>query len=218
LGIKDKFINIDLYSSFETSKIRVMKKFTLALLFSLLCSGAFSTVVLIGVDGCSFNPSSITISIGDTIRWYLDANVARKTSSINIPPGAQTWDVQLDATNPTFDYIVTTAGDYYYKSKILPTCIAHFKVSEKAVVATEVNSCSYFPNPVTSKFLLIHPKECSVLEVTDINGNKIEEVELDATETNDEIDLTRLAAAVYLLNVKDLSGKIIWSGKMVKNN
>src|SRR5687768_15933183 len=110
-----------------------MKKLTLACMFSILCSCSFGTVVLVGVDGCSFNPSSLTVTVGDTIRWYLDATTIRRTSSMNIPPGAQSWDTQLDATNTTYDYVVTKAGDYYYKSNILPTCIAYFHANEKKI-------------------------------------------------------------------------------------
>lgn len=192
-----------------------MKKLILFFLIAFFANTCYCKLHLIGVDNCSFNPSSIKISMGDTIRWYYDATTTRRTSSYFIPPGADSWDVELTATTPSFDYVVNVAGDYYYKSNILPTCIAHFKVEQNITTPSVIN-CAFFPNPVVSKFLLIHPKNVGRILFCDLNGNELAGFSLDPTETNDEIEISDLRAATYIIRILDLNNKAVFVDKLVK--
>ena len=192
-----------------------MKPIIFFLLTSIAATTGYCKIHLVGVDNCSFNPSSLKIEIGDTIRWYYDANTHRRTSSYVIPPGANSWDVELTQSNLTFDYVVNVAGDYYYKSNIMPTCIAHFKVEQK-VTTSSVNNCAFYPNPVTTKFLLIHPKDVSQVLFCDLNGKELASFELDPKETNDELEISTLPSGTYIIRVMDLNNKAIFVDKLVK--
>jgi len=172
----------------------------------------------IGVDGCSFNPAvNNNIHLGDTIRWYWDANVPRRTSSLNVPPGALTWDAQLDANNQEFDYVPTVEGQYFYKSNIMPTCIASFMILAPVGINELdklASTCAFFPNPVKTTFLLIHPKNASSVQILDLEGKIVQEESLDIKETNDDISLNGLKPGNYIINVRQRR-TLIYSSKLI---
>jgi plastocyanin len=60
-----------------------------------------------------FNPNSLNVTVGDTIKWVNTAG-SHTTTSSNIPSGAATWDANLNSSTPTFLYKVTVAGTYDY--------------------------------------------------------------------------------------------------------
>ena len=196
-----------------------MKKKILILLF-LVGFFAQSKAVIhhIGVDGCSFNPSvNNSIHLGDTIRWYWDAYVPRRTSSLNVPPGAISWDEQLDVTNQEFQYVPTVAGQYFYKSNIMPTCIASFMILAPVGINELdklTSTCAFFPNPAKTTFLLIHPKNASTVQILDLEGKIIQEETLDIKETNDEITLNGLKPGNYMINVRQ-KRTLIYSSKLI---
>ena len=78
---------------------------------------AFATIHIIevgGSSGISFAPSSLTVTIGDTIKWQWD-NGQHTTTSTNIPAGAASWDEVIGSSNLSFMYVPTVPGNYNYK-------------------------------------------------------------------------------------------------------
>lgn len=88
-----------------------------AVLF-LFLQHAQATVHTVNASGTSFNPNSLNVFVGDTIRWA-HVSGSHTTTSTTIPAGAATWNSPLNVSNPTFEYHVTVAGVYNYK------CIPH---------------------------------------------------------------------------------------------
>ncbi|MBI2721994.1 MAG: T9SS type A sorting domain-containing protein [Bacteroidetes bacterium] len=180
-----------------------------------------ATIHHIGVDGCSFNPpANNTIVLGDTLHWFLDANTPRKTSSLNLPPGATAWDATLDVTHKDFYYIPSVPGQYFYKSNIMPTCIASFVVSYPTGLK-QLNplgqNCVFFPNPASTSFILIHPKNATTLEILDKNGELLKTEVLDPKETNDEILTGSLKPGSYMIVVKQKKTIIFISKLLIAN-
>ncbi len=60
-----------------------------------------------------FNPSSLNVSVGDTIRWQWDAGNHTTTSGA-IPSGAASWDEIINSSNLNYEYRVTVSGVYNY--------------------------------------------------------------------------------------------------------
>ncbi|HET8572443.1 MAG TPA: PKD domain-containing protein [Edaphocola sp.] len=92
--------------------------FYIMLLFTCCWSSqAFATIHVIdvgGSSGISFVPSSLTVTLGDTIKWEWD-NGSHTTTSTNIPAGAASWDEAINSSNLSFTYVPTVPGDYDYK-------------------------------------------------------------------------------------------------------
>jgi plastocyanin len=60
-----------------------------------------------------FNPSTLNVSVGDTVRWQWD-NGSHTTTSGVIPAGAAGWDHIINSSNQNFEYKVTAIGLYNY--------------------------------------------------------------------------------------------------------
>lgn len=92
-------------------------KQTLRAITSSLCllaaTGAGATIHTINVSSNVFTPSSLTASLGDTIRWVWQ-NGSHTTTSTTIPTGAAAWNAVSNNTNPVFQYVPAVAGTYNY--------------------------------------------------------------------------------------------------------
>ncbi len=83
------------------------------LLSLLLCSPTFALKHTVNVGNYFFNPSSLNVSVGDTVRWVW-LNGSHTTTSSSVPAGASTWDHMINSTNTFYEYPVTVAGTYNY--------------------------------------------------------------------------------------------------------
>jgi|GEM_PF-545411 len=96
-----------------------MKRYTIcipalivmAVLFFNIPTYAVKHIVLVG--NYFFNPSSLSVSVGDTVRWQWSAGSHTTTSGV-IPSGAASWDQQINSGSPVYDYPVTVAGTFNY--------------------------------------------------------------------------------------------------------
>lgn len=76
---------------------------------------SYATRYSIDVKDFEFSPSNLTsVKIGDTIHWEWKSG-SHTTTSITIPAGATAWDILMDASHFTYDYIPSVAGTYHYK-------------------------------------------------------------------------------------------------------
>jgi plastocyanin len=92
-----------------TSKISV---FTMVVSL-FLCSHAFAVKHTVDVGNYFFNPSSLNVNVGDTVRWVWLAG-SHTTTSSSIPAGAAIWDHPINSSNTFYEYPVTVAGTYNY--------------------------------------------------------------------------------------------------------
>lgn len=73
----------------------------------------FSQVHIIEQQGLTFSPQTLTVQVGDTVRWVWSAG-SHTTTSGDIPAGALPWDNPLNQNNTEFEYVVEMAGVYNY--------------------------------------------------------------------------------------------------------
>ncbi len=75
----------------------------------------FAVKHLVTVGNFFFNPSTLNVIVGDTIRWQWSAGGHTTTSTPGaIPAGALSWDAPINNTHTFFEYKVTVAGTYAY--------------------------------------------------------------------------------------------------------
>ncbi len=98
----------------------------------LLCVGiialhftGLATVHVVTVSNFQFSPSSMTVFVGDIVRFTWSSGNHTTTcdpsanSGTSLPGGAATWNSPMNSGSTTFDYTVTVAGTYNY------VCIPH---------------------------------------------------------------------------------------------
>lgn len=76
-------------------------------------SPVFSQTHIIEQQGLTFSPQTLTVQVGDTVRWVWSAGSHTTTSGV-IPAGALPWDNPLNQNNTEFEYVVEMAGVYNY--------------------------------------------------------------------------------------------------------
>jgi plastocyanin len=92
-----------------------MKKILSILIFLFLFHSPLKAAIIdIAVTDNEFTPPSVNVNVGDQIRWTLVEGL-HTTSSMNVPPGAATWNYQFNFIGDMFIYDVTVAGFYDYE-------------------------------------------------------------------------------------------------------
>ncbi|WP_198666808.1 T9SS type A sorting domain-containing protein [Taibaiella helva] len=184
-----------------------MKQKLFLLAAMLLTAGAVkATTTTINAAGLVFNPASVTITLGDTVKFVYVSGMDHTTTSKTIPSGAAAWDAPLTASSTTFVYVPTVAGTYAYVCKpheslgMVGTFTVNVPVgiSDKEIVSTLFN---IYPNPaknvlqVTQKGMA-KPAAASVM---DVNGRQL--LQSAITNGNMRLDVSTLVAGMYFLNI-----------------
>jgi plastocyanin len=160
----------------------------------------------IKVEDYEFKPSSLTVNLGDTIRWFLDDG-SHTTTSTTIPSAAASWNAPVNSSNPVFIYVPTVAGTYSYK------CVPHASmgmVGSFTVVGTatsvpantSMQAIIIYPNPATSTLhinlmALSGPVRAIVLDAT---GQEVTRATL-AGGTESTLPIAQLSQGIYFLQV-----------------
>lgn len=91
--------------------------------FFFFCKNSFSTTINVSVSSFQFSPASISVQVGDTVRWnWLNGShttTCDGSALTSRPAGAAAWNSSINSVINTFAYKVTVAGTYNYK------CIPH---------------------------------------------------------------------------------------------
>lgn len=184
----------------------------------LLALGAFLTAnatihtILVGQNGFTFSPNTLSVSVGDTIRFSLVGGF-HTTASVQIPSGAATWDAPINSTSTTFDYKVTQSGDYQYK------CGPHGGGGMKGSFSATVtgvkdefsaikSSFTISPNPTTEQANLAFSSDNDFkgyVRIFDALGNlvKEEKIKVQIGENSFSLNTSQLRAGLYYLNLFD---------------
>jgi len=91
----------------------------LTVLLIFIVSDSYSTTWNINVSNFVFTPSSVSVSVGDTVKWnWISGNhttTCDGSAFTSRPPGAASWNSTINSGIPSFKYVVTVAGTYNYK-------------------------------------------------------------------------------------------------------
>src|SRR5690606_14823363 len=110
-------------------------------LFQILCAvvavlgfqqNASATTHTVQVSDFQFTPGTLSIQLGDTIKWVWVAGttMAHTTTSTTIPAGAAPWDVPIASANDSFIYVPAVTGTYnYWCTPHAPAMAGSFEVT-----------------------------------------------------------------------------------------
>src|SRR5205809_279933 len=107
-----------------------MKKVYTLFTTLLILNSTFATTHIIQVSNNQFSPAIVNVTVGDVVQWTWVEGF-HTTTSLTIPPGAASWDQQLNNGGvTTFNYTVTIAGTYDYQ------CNFHAPAMAGTIIAT----------------------------------------------------------------------------------
>jgi len=134
-----------------------------------------------GAVGFNYSPNTLTVNVGDTVRWQGDFPI-HPLSSTTIPAGAASWSV---SSGTVFSYPVAIAGTYDYR------CDFHFAfgmvgsfdastptgvISNRSELPLDPSLQQSYPNPFnpTTTIQFSIPEATHVtLRVFDVLGQEI---------------------------------------------
>ncbi len=122
---------------------------------------------------------------GSNIVWYpTPGDAAAGTNAI--PAGTQLVD-----------------GAVYYAVSVVGTCrSAALAVTVSVVLdnaSFDIKSLKYYPNPVVDRFTVSYTKSITAIQVYDINGRLVKNLQTNGNEVN--VDMSDVAASVYIVKV-----------------
>ena len=198
---------------------------SLSLISAIGINIANATTHIITADGApsspeGFNPSTVNAVCGDTIRWtwIVGGHVVGPISPADIPNGAAGWNAPIDASNLSFEYVVTVPGNYHY------VCHPAFPHGEDAylvvtcatgIAASGNNRASYAsPNPFSDKFF-IETILADRITICNLLGVEIKSISLKRGQTSVQVDAAELNPGIYFYTIIK-EGVIIETRKLVK--
>lgn len=206
-----------------------MKKSKFILFLALLyftASQSNATVRVVTVSAMIFTPASMSVSVGDTVKWVW-SNGTHTTTSSAVPSGAAPWSAPLDTLHQTFIYVVSQPGTYSYY------CLYHviygmtgtISASPSGIkqlgtsVPESFNLMQNFPNPFnpTTNIRFDIPENAKVkLVVYDVQGRLAAELidqQLTAGTYNFDWDASAFPSGVYFYSLA--SGNFMSVKKLV---
>jgi len=200
---------------FKTNLNKVMKTFKtfLIILLLLVFNRVNSAIVIINQLSTSFSPSTISLNVGDVIRWVWSSGI-HSTTSISVPDGAMSWDGSLTASSSTFEYTVAIAGNYTYHCKYHEGMDGSFTTSDiTSVEENRLNDFKIFPNPTTSIVNLPEGLKGKI-QLYNILGREVIGMQtIELTGVNlDQLDVSDLVNGIYFIGYfpENTKKRITW--------
>ncbi len=171
------------------------------LLFSI---NALATVHTVSVGDFAFAPNSLSIRLGDTIRWNW-ANGLHTTTSTSVPAGAATWDFTLQSTSTSFIYVPTVEGTYNYKCSFHESMgmLGSFTVIGPSTV--KANPDKFFavsPNPAKSEIKINSAGLKLQVSIADALGRQVILNPLSEANNEQTYSIKHLSSGIYMLVIR----------------
>ena len=196
--------------------------------YSLICSSVFALFsftanavnIPVSVTNNAFAPQTFTAQIGDVVVWTWNStgmthNITSNGSSV--PAGAAPL-ASGNMSSGTYSYTITTAGNYgYFCSLHLPGMAAGFTVSSATNIAAPATNLltNIYPNPFQNN-LFISYNGIDAINVFNIIGEKVKNIELAATESKIDVGFENLPSGVYFFT-SSKEGIIVETKRIVKS-
>lgn len=201
-----------------------MKRFLLSILFASIGLTGFCTTWVVTTPGFEFSPATITISLGDSVRFTIGG--IHRVEEVSEAVWNANSNTPLPGFNTPFGGALIlpaqlTEGTHWY------VCVPHASGGMKGRIIVEnttgirhqptASALKLFPNPSNGVFQLEldkgTPASYVQLEVYDIQGTKVYAVRNLEQKPVHEIDLTSLSKGLYTIRISD--GVVLYSNRLV---
>lgn len=175
------------------------------------------TIIITADANNTFTPNAVLDAVvGDTIKWNWIGGI-HTTTSMFIPPGAATWNANLDNVNTSFSYKITVAGAYVYQcTPHAGVMVGGFNATDPTgIIENNLNvSAVIYPNPFKER-ITIRYNNADAIAIYNMIGEKIKLLALEANQTKTEVDLTDIPAGVYFYSTMK-EGVLVETKRVVK--
>jgi len=149
------------------------------LLFVLWLNSANATMHSVSVTSNMYTPSTLSVTVGDTIRWIWNSGFHSVTSS-TVPAGVNAFASPSQSTG-FYDYVVATAGSYTYECAVHGASMAGSFTASAAAAISDLNASAIslrsFPNPASEAIVVefnLPTAQAIRVDATDLAGRTIE--------------------------------------------
>ena len=91
-------------------------------LFCLLSISAYSATYDVTIQNFSFNPPTLTIAVGDTVKWTNQASISHTSTSGSQCTADGKWDSGLISSGGIFTHTFTSPGTFPYFCEVGAHC------------------------------------------------------------------------------------------------
>ncbi|MCO6500740.1 MAG: T9SS type A sorting domain-containing protein [Vicingus serpentipes] len=181
------------------------------LISSFLTAQTKFTVI---VTNGSFNPSSLTIAIGDTVEFVNQSGFHWVDGTqTTYPSNPVSFDNQSQSGSGwTYSQVFNTGGVYNYRCGIhTTTMFGSITVQFPSSVNTsfDINSFNFYPNPTSKNIFFSELKSIESIIIYSISGEKV----LISNLVDNYLNVSTLSSGVYILaintNHKIITKKLI---------
>lgn len=150
----------------------------------------------------------VEITNGSQINFIFDdINLPDSTNDEPNSHGYITYKIKPLNTVQIGDIINNTADIFFdFNPAITTNTVSTEFVDQLSVSEYELSSFSVFPNPTTGLLNLTSKTEVNAVNVLDINGRLLKELQFRSPTFNTKIDLSNLSKGIYFLNIKSIQG------------
>jgi plastocyanin len=178
----------------------------------------------------TFEPSSLTINVGDTVLWEMSSTIVHTVTSGENCTSSGLFNSGNLSVNQTFVFVFGQEGTFPYYC--IPHC--HFGMVGEIIVepaVTQIEDVTFFnesfrivnpgPNPIQNhgyiEFELSTPSHLSIA-FFDVTGRKVLDIADDAFLTGNHhirFDVSQLPTGIYMQSYF-MDGFPVWTRKIVK--
>ena len=179
------------------------------------------TVHDVAVSDFKFTPSSLTIAIGETVKWSnVEGNHNVDGSTATYPSNSLSFGNPSDGTGSwTYSFVFTEMGTFEYECGVhgisMPGTIT---VTTSTGVEEDVDNRLekiIFPNPANTTFTIRHSGLIHVFTMYNTSGQAVKMVEgNNAKELT--IQRTNISSGIYLCVIESNTGEIFYSKLLIE--
>ena len=188
----------------------------------VIALSAYGITHTVTVNDGSFSPATLSVQVGDTIRWVRNSANANDhtTTSAVVPSGATMWDSPITAANPEFSYHVTVPGSYGYVCTPHATSgmVGGFSASDATIINPTLNAggINIFHNANDGSIHVMlddYAATKSFVNIVDVNGRMVKS--FDTNISTKSFSIADLPKGIYFVNVRN--NKLITTRKIAVN-
>ena len=145
-----------------------------------------------------------------TINISPNATITRTGDTLTVTETGSTYQWYTCSAGPVYtiisgansqSYVATSIGSYAVEvtkngCTSMSTC---FDVTTLSNNSFNLSQLTYYPNPVISNFIVTYTRPITSIQVYDISGRLVKNLETNNNEVN--VDMSDVAASVYIVKV-----------------
>ncbi|AFL82447.1 plastocyanin [Aequorivita sublithincola DSM 14238] len=178
-----------------------MKKITLLIaFFAITTISAQTTFDLDWKIGINGSDASITIEVGDAVRWTLRDNIAHTISSI-AGSSVETFDSgTISGEGTEYLYVFTVEGSNDYKCNFHPNMNGTITVENTMSVTDKfVKNLKLYPNPVKNDLTIFSLFKVDSYQIYNVLGTLVSEGRGAGNIT--QVDMSKMNSGLYFVKV-----------------